>query len=464
MKLESTFDHKEETVQVYCNHESGSPQCEKIFKGGVEDKIIKLPSHVGEGPFGRVVSMERLHRAHLPRHHVESRALRGNTNGVWELKFDYNFHLIKRQSDDGQTVNMRVDYTNLLPYWDEMTAGEPDKKKRSTSMPPPPRPGSPEFADLLRRSDEAKRHNASVQADVDFRQTQPEEAEQPQEVEPRVVKRWFGTFVNWLKKMNTVESKDAGDLDMSYTQSRLIYSKRKGCPKAKLQAGLDVHADAQLNLNSRYAYYVTGTIVPPHVDDTFAYFAIQPDAYLGIRVNGNARLRVETERKKLVDTLSYPGLSIRGLAAVGPTLDVYGQIKGEVQIAGRMQIGAKYTFEQSEVYFPRNSDSSSYQKIFGDTDELTTQKTGLEPRFSAAVKAEANLDVIVTPEANMGIQVLSIVDAQVSAFVDNTLRFHIDGDAQIDADGDGATDSASFNYYVSYLWNVGEFIQMSVFE
>ncbi|KAL4805719.1 hypothetical protein BDV18DRAFT_160604 [Aspergillus unguis] len=127
--LASTFDHADKTVYVYCNYPAGSPECEKIFIKGAEDTIIKLPDHIGEGPFARIMSMEPAPEGYqLPHHHTRARALNNNDNQVFRMKFDYNFHLIKR--DDGP-VNMRIDYTNLLPYWDEVTNSDPAARKRS---------------------------------------------------------------------------------------------------------------------------------------------------------------------------------------------------------------------------------------------------------------------------------------------------------------------------------------------
>ena len=112
--LESTLDHVEETVFVYFSYPKGSPECEKIFRKGAEDMIIKLPGRVGEGPFARVVSMTQApHSYELPHHHVRARSLEDNKNDGYELKIDYNFHLIKR---DNGPINMRIYYTNLLPY------------------------------------------------------------------------------------------------------------------------------------------------------------------------------------------------------------------------------------------------------------------------------------------------------------------------------------------------------------
>lgn len=104
--LESTFDHAEETVYVFCNHPRGSNECEKVFYKGAEDTVIKLPDHVGEGPYARVVSLMPAPSDYgLPHHHVRARSMEQNENDVYKLTFDYNFHLIKR--DDGP-INMQV--------------------------------------------------------------------------------------------------------------------------------------------------------------------------------------------------------------------------------------------------------------------------------------------------------------------------------------------------------------------
>jgi hypothetical protein len=67
--IDSVFEHKEETIHVYCNYKPGSPECTKIFHYGTKDMIIKLPPHIGDGPFARIVSMEPVDDFELPEHH-----------------------------------------------------------------------------------------------------------------------------------------------------------------------------------------------------------------------------------------------------------------------------------------------------------------------------------------------------------------------------------------------------------
>lgn len=80
--IASTFDHVEETVHVYCNHPPDSAECGHVFFKGAADTIIQLPPHVGEGPFARIVSMEREYMHELPNWLVRKRDVEKNRNGL----------------------------------------------------------------------------------------------------------------------------------------------------------------------------------------------------------------------------------------------------------------------------------------------------------------------------------------------------------------------------------------------
>lgn len=89
--IDSVFDHQEETIRVYCNHPHDSPRCRQIFYKGAEDTIISLPPHVGEGPWGRIVSMvpEAEVETHgtLPSWIIQKREETNNHNGEHNWNF-----------------------------------------------------------------------------------------------------------------------------------------------------------------------------------------------------------------------------------------------------------------------------------------------------------------------------------------------------------------------------------------
>lgn len=316
--IDSTFDHEEEVIYVYCNFPQDSPQCQRIWYKGAEDTIIRLPTHIGSGPYARVVSMVRAEPEYeLPSHHITSRSLDRNSNPVYKLTFDYDFHLIKR----ADPINMRVDYTNLLGYWDELTNIASDgTKKRSVQE---------EHLSMEEWRSKVKaakgKHDKLRERQVrDSRAFQTKEMKNAHET--NLAKRWFGTFLGWLSRLTTVESKNKGTLAMVIEKSILLYKAAVGCPGSAFSAKMQMFLDTNIGMNSQYAYYFAGTIIPPAVTDTYFYFSLEPSAYLGIRILGNARLQYSSGRQKLIDTLSYPGLSIKGIASVGPTLDVFGEV------------------------------------------------------------------------------------------------------------------------------------------
>ena len=141
-------------------------------------------------------------------------------------------------------------------------------------------------------------------------------------------KRWFGDFVGWLSKVTTVEKSDTGFLTMALKKSILLYRAFVGC--SRTNAYMNIYLDAEAAMDATYAYYYSGALGGLLPTATYAYFGMQPSVYLGLTVTGGARLEYQSPRVKLIPTMSYPGLAIKGLAAVGPTLDLWGQITGVV--------------------------------------------------------------------------------------------------------------------------------------
>ncbi|KAL6228914.1 hypothetical protein BDW75DRAFT_226010 [Aspergillus navahoensis] len=190
--MDEVFDHSEETLHIYCNYPAGSRECERIFINSAEDTIIQLPDHIGEGPFARIVSIKPAHKKYkLPNHHVEHRRVKRNKNPIYEVKIDYNFHLIHPKRAD-KPVNIRVDYTNLLGYWDEMTNLPASRMKRGMGE-----PGltQAEWKDRVKRAS-ARQNSPRSRPDTPVHVST--EMEMP---EGHIQKRWWGAFRDWLAKL-----------------------------------------------------------------------------------------------------------------------------------------------------------------------------------------------------------------------------------------------------------------------
>ncbi|KAJ5717638.1 hypothetical protein N7488_003284 [Penicillium malachiteum] len=461
--ITSNFDNTSETLHVYCQYATGSDRCNRIFHKGAADTIIRLPNHIGEGPWARVVSMTPVHTdSALPSYHLRKREAQENSNTVYALVIDYNFQDI--QDTAKQPVNMRVDFANLEDYWLTIDDSAARKVKKRTVFGGESRRHVP-YRDWRRHVDIAKKKPAFTERSSEDSHQRATRSFAPSEFavyEPdvHITKRWFGALKAWLKKVTTITKTGQGDLPIDLESNILLYSQSIGCPKAN--ADMNIYLDTKLDMAASYAYYFSGTIVPPAVTDTYAYLGMQPSLYMGVSVTGSATLTYRSERQQLISTLTYPGLAIKGIAVVGPTFDIYGQIVGTVTLSGQMTVGASYKFGVSEMYYPQDSESDVYDKL-GDGDKPEPLATGLKPTFEASVQASAQLDFKVTPEASIGITIggssflssTSLASATVSGFVNNTLRFMASAAASVSGDSTGASASASYNYGAYLLYNVG---------
>ena len=276
--IDSTFEHSEELVYVYCNTPQESAECQKVWYKGAADTIIRLPAHVGEGPYARIVSMELAETEYqLPLHHVEARSLEGNKNPVYKMKFDYDFHLIKR--DD--VVNMRVDFTNLLGYWDDVTDEPASKKKRDL------------YAEHLTEQQwrgkigMAKRRHATLRKRREARPQDTTTTDMSGDYKP-LEKRWFGKFLDWLGRLNTVETKEVGFLSMALKKSLLLYKAVSGCVGQTFSASMKMYLDAGKQSPPVHLLPIS---VRRHGLVRYFYTRFTPEIYLGFPKRQNDEQR-----------------------------------------------------------------------------------------------------------------------------------------------------------------------------
>jgi hypothetical protein len=137
-----------------------------------------------------------------------------------------------------------------------------------------------------------------------------------------------------------------------------------------------------------------------------------------------------------------------------------------------MSAGAKVQFGKTEVYWPQDDDASQkYQKLLGiDAKPAAADQVTVEPTFDARVQANAQLDILVTPEANMGLKVgggkllggTTLIDAQLVGYMNTSLSF------QARATGGIGTSGSPFLYsyglYLYYNLGYGAFATIAGFS
>ncbi|KAB8237919.1 uncharacterized protein BDW43DRAFT_306620 [Aspergillus alliaceus] len=379
--LDTVFEHAEETFHVYCHYPAGSKECERIFVDGVEDTIISLPDNIGDGPFGCIVYMRPVGDGfQMPQHHLEHRSLEGIRNPVYEI---------------------RVDYTNLLCYWDQITDSPVSRVKRGLDK-----------QELTQEEWRARVQRAIVHDNQVRKRDESIQVKMPMEYSsPHINKCWWGAFRDWLKKLPWCHTP-------GFHHTINLIRARWGCPGQTFSADLQMGLEANIAMDARYAYYLSVTFIPPGKPETFAYFGMEPTAYLGLHIEGNAQMQTTTGRKKIIDTLSYPGLAVKGTAAIGPTLG----IRGKITLHGQVDAGVTLSFGKAE-------------RTKGPAPGT------VKPVFEAGAIVDAQLDILVTPEANIGLKIgggtlvgsATLMDAQLTGYVTGDLSFqaHSDYDTTI---------------------------------
>jgi hypothetical protein len=207
-----TFDNVVEKYHIKCiNLFANGSSCNSIFEGGASNTIVKTPKDLGPGSYARVISLTPLGKG------VELEAR--DAAETYELTVDYD--LAAASEEQKGDVNFRVDYTNLLEYWKDITGSPADKKR----------------------------------------------------------KRWFGQFDAWLKKMTKIVKDEKGSLQLDYVDTIKLFHAHVYCPATNLDATFDIDASISLALQAQYGYYFEGAILPsPQLIAAYGYFSIEPIA------------------------------------------------------------------------------------------------------------------------------------------------------------------------------------------
>ncbi|KAJ8130004.1 hypothetical protein O1611_g3626 [Lasiodiplodia mahajangana] len=325
--------------------------------------------------------------------HSFARNLGPRAQEVYDLEIDYD--LAAAAEDEKGDVRFRVDYSNLESYWDDVT-DEPAEKR----------------------------------------------------------KRWFGAFKTWLKKVTTITKEDEGSLPLEYWDKRKLFHFERVCPASQAKVTVDLDAEIRLQLNSNYAYYFEGNILPsPKVNSAYAYFAVDPIISVGMTLRGEATVQTNTEEVYLISGVGFPGLSIKGLISIGPELDVTASMDASLSVSGVVDAWVVAEWDTASVYFPQDEggkDASEEPGENGDAlEDGSSPSYTITPTLEASVEAEGHLSLHMTPQVRFGITVLAgqLMEGTVKAGVTNTFTLGFSASAS-------SSGNAEFCYWADYLYSL----------
>ncbi|KAJ7131799.1 hypothetical protein C8R43DRAFT_895506, partial [Mycena crocata] len=365
---------KPQSVLMYCSKSSASSECSHVLIGGAEHTIVKMPQNCGRGPYARIASLAPHARQDIlsSYHQLKKPA----DEPVYSLTFDYNFAAIPAANGP---IYMRADVTDMPDYWDTVVESPPERKRW-----------------YVVRSRLVMAHFF-----ICFFRLQERSLEE----------RWWGSFKNWLSKMNTVEKDTTVSRNFHWADTWTIFHKEVSCPgPPQFEASIDVSLTGQASLNSRYGFYLQATVVPPAVQAAYLYFSADAKAHGQFTMKGEASVQYDSRSIQFA-SFGFPGLYYPGLLTVGPSLVLSGYVTGHLSISGEFTSSIGYTFPTVSFNF-------------GKTDPDVTSNPVTPSDFTSGLALTAGYNVELTgsihvvPSIQLGLSVLggAVIDAQ--AFVD----------------------------------------------
>ncbi|KAF3941633.1 hypothetical protein ABW19_dt0210410 [Dactylella cylindrospora] len=427
---DDTFDKTVESYRVVCAAGMSSPECKRIFIMNAEDTIIKMPSGIGSGPYARVVSFTHVPDAsinYIDRRKLNKRRLQlrkrnlairdlQEEHQVFELVTDFDFASISAAAKPGAQVQYRTDWSNLLDYWDDVTDEDPDGSGQGTN----------------KRS---------------------------------IDKRWFGSFKNWLKKVTTIRKEDRGTLEMEYEKNFNIFHFEDRCKKGNTlyEAKIDASAYLHMAMSATYSYLFQGQILPtPKTESAYAYFGARPFVHVLLTLEGSGSVQSTSGDYKIVNGVTWPGLSIKGLIRIGPQLDVTARVDTSVSISGKAVAGFAVGFNAFEIAFPQNSEGKGASTNPSKLNKDNHQIFSVDQTLKAEIRAEGHVALTVTPTLSFGIEALGgkLMKGDVILGVDNTIDLGVSAAGSADAVEGGA--GAAFCIWADYIYRVFVEAEVSV--
>ncbi|KAJ6503718.1 hypothetical protein C8R45DRAFT_973542 [Mycena sanguinolenta] len=336
-----------QTVNAYCTCPVDDEDCGcgHVFLGKATDTIVKMPSSCGLGPYARVVSLQ----VHPDQTAMSARfaGRKTDTDPVYSLSFDYAFTDIAEENGP----------TDMPGYWDAIIDSPPDSD-----------------SSLRKRN-------------LNFHQ--------PRGLE-YIEKRWFGSFGNWLSKLNTITQSNSASRNFHWSDTYTIFHQEESCPN--FQSSLDISVSGYAAVNTQFGYYLEAKIVPPSVQQAYVYFKAA-----AFTITGVASASWTSGRYELVN-FGFPG----------SRLHLYGELTGQISLSGTLKTSVTYTFPNLDLSFGKQ-DSNAGQSNFGNPVTPTNGAGGFNYGFGWNVQLSGGADVHLIPSLQLGVSVLggSLINAQV---------------------------------------------------
>ncbi|KAL8366129.1 hypothetical protein RB595_004752 [Gaeumannomyces hyphopodioides] len=407
-----------------------------LRRGGVADMVVEMPSHCGASKYAMAVSLEHMHGASedTVMHPRLVKRLPRNAQ-VYNLTFDYGFHRLRgRQSNK---MKLRIDYSNVPNYWNEVVAAKPTRKRRRRS----PTPGAPEESyyeptDMEEAARIVKRnHGGDWRQYVDhlYRVERRSAASSGEEEELHELhQRWYtANLVDFIGRLTTINHKvDVLEQRVSKRFKYVLLEERRSCPVGDLEAELYAILDAQIQTSG-----VLTLIGDLNDMSTFRHsylnFRNKGEIKASLVFNAHGELRIPHLEETLLGIAPIgASFKIPGVVTIGPEFKLIASLEGRVQIDANARVDfsvAKWDYSQrfpapDNNYRVTEKEKSPEKPSFGVSDE-----DGGNVKFNWEVRADGVVELHLTPMVTFGVVFdpqHNLPSAAVDLAVDTYLRVH----------------------------------------
>ncbi|KIM33069.1 hypothetical protein M408DRAFT_326729 [Serendipita vermifera MAFF 305830] len=443
--------------------------CDQLFEGGEENTIIRLPENCAGGPFARVVKSWIPDDQTLP----TRLAKRQLDAPVRALTLDFDFSRIpvsngkvwitasatnsKAQRD---ALSQSAAKRSLGPLRHATRSGqghaivrdfvESSKKKRATAR---PRRGF--FDDVLGSAGDALNSagnaisgaaNDAVDAvsgaagqvgDTlqDFGNSVVDGAQDAVgAVENglgsagdsigQIIDTTTGAVKDFVESLDdrtsfnesTSNSFTALDIDQSFP----VLSASLACPgngtRPAFDASIAVTAAVKAKIDADVGFIVTGSIVPPQINDLAFTSNLRGNVVAAFDVKASAQGTFDTGLIPLLKT-GLPGLSFPGILTVGPSISLNAQGKATLGITADIKVSSTFDLPQVNLVFPPSQGQSAAQVIPGSTP--------IKVDVGTSVELKGRAEVHIIPRLDIGVEILN-------GAAKTTVFLNVDGSAGVD--------------------------------
>ncbi|KIM27844.1 hypothetical protein M408DRAFT_329777 [Serendipita vermifera MAFF 305830] len=383
-------------VRIVCHNPDAG--CERLFEGGADNTIVRLPEECAGAPFARVINVTSSTNQTLTRKvsklMAASSRRRSTPPEVLTITIDYNFHLIpesrgtvsltalattnplQRPMADAQVLRRALGYSE---------SGE--LNARSANSP----------SELVKR--EALRRDlfaSFVGGNVIPEGTTfaPGNATSKRGHGNGHEARWLDWEKDWNHQFDVLDIQQA----FPVVDAGLSCPQNGDVPAfdAKIKIDADVKARATVSIG----FIVAGSVLPPAITKAAFTSALDGGVEAAFKINAVAQGSFNTGLLPLY-TSGLAGMSIPGILDIGPTFSINGQGIGSISVCTDAVVTANYQFPGLSMVYPQDEGASTGQASQGSGDNPLVLSIG----GSAELKGKVSAHLI--PRVDLGVSVLS---------------------------------------------------------